>query len=89
MMRILNTCAIALMLVAATARADSIPPSANSDCRDEALSTGLEQEADILAYVEQCMQRYAGLGDDYTTPIDSYPMEMPVEVSPAEVEAAQ
>jgi hypothetical protein len=51
--------------------------SALADCRDEAVSTGLENEEDIQYYVELCMQSFAG---DYA---DAEYMETPTN-APAE-----
>ena len=48
--------------------------TALSDCRDEAVSTGLENEVDIQYYVDLCMQSFAGMtgyGDaEYIAPPD-------------------
>jgi hypothetical protein len=38
--------------------------SSLSDCRDEAVSTGLENEQDIQYYVELCMQSFGGMSGE-------------------------
>jgi hypothetical protein len=41
--------------------------SALANCRDEAVSTGLQEEPDIQAYINLCMQAWQ-TPDDYATP---------------------
>ncbi|MCO6413942.1 MAG: hypothetical protein J5I92_14470 [Thiogranum sp.] len=38
--------------------------SALSNCRNEAISTGLENEDDIKYYVDLCMQSFGGIAAD-------------------------
>lgn len=38
--------------------------SALSNCRNEAVSTGLENEEDIKYYVDLCMQSFGGIAGD-------------------------
>lgn len=77
---------MALAMIGTIANSASPMPSA-ADCRDEAISTGLEQDAAIQAYVEQCMQRYAGL-TEYHEITSRDDVEPPVEERMVESEPA-
>ncbi len=49
---------IILISLSSTAKADTNRNTATANCREEAVSTGLEDEADITAYIELCMQAW-------------------------------
>ena len=59
-------CAACLAMLSTAAAAEGDRDSAQSNCHDEALSTGLQDESDIAAYIELCMQAWqtpAGYGE--------------------------
>lgn len=65
------TCAYAvcLAMLSSAAAADPDRESAQRNCHDEAVSTGLQQESDIAAYIELCMQAWqTPAGYDEATP---------------------
>jgi hypothetical protein len=64
-----------LALLSATAGADPDMASALASCRDEALSTGLQEEPDIQAYITLCMQAWQ-------TPDSYVPADASLEASP-------
>jgi hypothetical protein len=73
MKRLILVAEISASLIGSVAHGASTMQSATAECRDEAVSTGLEYEADIQAYVGQCLQRFAGL-PDYEEPTgNEYP----------------
>lgn len=60
-------CALVSPLLALSHSAAMAAPeyqSALSNCRNEAVSTGLENEEDIKYYVDLCMQSFGGMGGD-------------------------
>ena len=61
-MKMLNlTYTFAIIMIAvmsSPARADTAMQATMSNCREEAVSTGLENEADIAEYVDLCMQAW-------------------------------
>jgi hypothetical protein len=61
------TATIALLTQANALFADTDIKTAKSNCRTEAVSTGLEDETDIKAYIDLCMQAWQ-TPDDYTDP---------------------
>jgi len=59
-------CAACLAMLSSAAAAEADRESAQRNCHDEALSTGLQEESDIAAYIELCMQAWqtpAGYGE--------------------------
>jgi hypothetical protein len=56
---------IMLIAMSGTVKADTNMKTAMANCREEAVSTGLEDEADITAYVDLCMQAWQS-PSDYT-----------------------
>ena len=71
------------MLVSVVPATDADPgrDSALADCRNEAMSTGLQEEADIQAYIKLCMQAWQ-------TPDDAAPVDASPEATPEATEAA-
>jgi hypothetical protein len=61
------TATIALLAQASALFADTDIKTAKSNCRTEALSTGLEDETDIKAYIDLCMQAWQS-PEDYLEP---------------------
>ena len=51
-------CLAMAALASPLANADSDMAAALSNCRNEAMSTGLQEEADIKAYIDICMQAW-------------------------------
>ena len=49
---------VMLIAVSSPAKADTGMKSAMANCREEAVSTGLENETDITTYVDLCMQAW-------------------------------
>jgi len=49
---------IILISVSGTAKAESDMMTAMANCREEATSTGLQDEADITTYIDLCMQAW-------------------------------
>ncbi len=77
-------CGIALGILLSLAPAVDADPgrdAALADCRNEAMSTGLQEEADIQAYIRLCMQAWQ-------MPDDSAPADAAPEVTPEATEAA-
>jgi hypothetical protein len=64
-----------LVSVAPVAGADPGRESALTDCRNEAMSTGLQEEPDIQAYISLCMQAWQ-TPDSYA-PADASPETTP------------
>jgi hypothetical protein len=73
-------CGIAMSLLTAVSPvvgADPAMQSALANCREEAVSTGLQEQADIQAYINLCMQAWQ-TPDGYA-PADSMPATNPEE----------
>jgi hypothetical protein len=49
---------IILISITGTVKAESGMKTAMANCREEATSTGLQDEADITAYIDLCMQAW-------------------------------
>jgi len=63
---------LAMAAATAAAHADGDMAAALSNCRNEAVSTGLQEEADIKAYIDLCMQAWQ-MPPGYADPADSAP----------------
>ena len=61
---------LAMAAATAAAHADGDMAAALSNCRNEAVSTGLQEEADIKAYIDLCMQAWQ-MPPGYADPADS------------------
>ena len=85
MKRLTLVAGIGVALIGSISNGALAMQSAAAECRDEAISTGLEQLEDIQAYVDQCLQRFAGLSG-YEDISISESMEPPVEEPMAESE---
>lgn len=57
------------------AQADQDMQSALANCREEAVSTGLQEQPDIQAYINLCMQAWQ-------TPDSSVPLDSTLETNP-------
>ena len=49
---------IMITVISSPAKADTSVNTAMTNCREEAVSTGLENETDITEYVDLCMQAW-------------------------------
>ncbi len=81
-------CGIALGILISVAPATDADPgrdSALADCRNEAMSTGLQEEADIQAYIKLCMQAWQTPDD--AAPVDASPEATPEEATEATAES--
>ena len=54
---------IALLTVSGQVSADTSMETALANCRDEAVSTGLVEDADVTNYVDLCMQAWQNPAD--------------------------
>ena len=54
---------IALLAVSTQTPADTSMQTATANCREEAASTGLVEDADITAYIDLCMQAWQNPAD--------------------------
>jgi len=61
---------LAMAAATAAAHADADRATALSNCRNEAVSTGLQEEADIQAYIDLCMQAWQ-MPPGYADPADA------------------
>jgi hypothetical protein len=71
---------VALLTVSSQTSADTSMETAMANCREEAVSTGLVEDADITAYIDLCMQAWQNPAD-YTEwePADNDKDEMQAE----------
>jgi len=53
-----SVCIIMITVISSPAKADTSVNTAMANCREEAVSTGLENETDITEYVDLCMQAW-------------------------------
>ena len=60
-------CMVTLLSQSSATYADSSMKTATANCRNEALSTGLEAEEAITAYIDLCMQAWQN-PEEYTDP---------------------
>ena len=56
--RTCTVCIIMITVISSPAKADTSVNTAMVNCREEAVSTGLENETDITEYVDLCMQAW-------------------------------
>lgn len=63
-------CLATAAATATAAHADGDMAAALSNCRNEAVSTGLQEEADIKAYIDLCMQAWQ-MPPGYPDPAES------------------
>ena len=77
-------CTIVLLSAYAPAKAVTNMKTAMDNCRQEAVSTGLEDESDITAYIDLCMQAWQNPAE-YAEP---YPDSNSEDINEPQVDAA-